>query len=40
MNIHPTYIGPLDVLLLKAELLINLDKKPILKKRSISEVIL
>jgi hypothetical protein len=40
MNIHPTHTGPSDVSLSKANSLINLDKKPILKKRSMSEVML
>jgi hypothetical protein len=39
-NLHPTNTEPSSVSLSKTDSLINLDKKPILKKRSMSEVML
>ncbi|PCD45240.1 hypothetical protein BFJ63_vAg13918 [Fusarium oxysporum f. sp. narcissi] len=39
-NLHPTHTEPSSVSLSKADSLVNLNKKPILKKRSMSEVML
>ncbi|PHH88607.1 hypothetical protein CDD83_7321 [Cordyceps sp. RAO-2017] len=39
-RLHPTRTEPSSVALSKSESLVNLDKKPILKKRSMSEIML